>query len=89
MKRRRPQPQALGEVVTGSSSPWTPAAEARGGNQRLVLHASSPPVMRRRELLPARARVPMIIILVKNKKNDNSSGMYSSDSNISYSYQNN
>jgi hypothetical protein len=47
--------QALGEAVTGSSSPWTPAAEARGGNQRLALHAPPSPVMRRRENLPARA----------------------------------
>jgi hypothetical protein len=46
--------QELGEAVTGSRSSWTPAAEARGGNQRLALHASPPPVMRRRENLPAR-----------------------------------
>jgi hypothetical protein len=58
---RRPQhqeggrQQALGEVVTGSSSPWTPAAEGRGGDQRLVLYVSPPPVMRRRENRPARA----------------------------------
>jgi hypothetical protein len=50
------QQQALGEVVTdSSSSPWTPTAEARGGDQGLVLHASLLPVKRRRDILPARA----------------------------------
>jgi hypothetical protein len=50
--------QALGEVVTGSSSPWTPTAEAQGGNQRLVFHASPRPFMCRRELLLAHGADP-------------------------------
>jgi hypothetical protein len=29
-------------VVTGSSSPWMPAAEGRGGDQPLVLHSCLP-----------------------------------------------